>query len=303
MCSWIESALLEAIQTLETGGKSQLASDLRRLLDTQDVTSLRIYRSSRLAALAQEMGECDSLEALCGLIRELSARLDVSHCTIHLIRERTTAFYSTKVLTTFPEAWVSEYVNRRYSTIDPIIDSCRRGPGTFFWDLQKAGDDPITRHFIRVALESGIGPSGITRVEETRHGSTVAVSLSSTLDQTHFREAFQERLSDFHEIASLLIDVFSELACESNDAPFNASDDQLKVLRALASGRSMAEVEAIPFLYGSFKTVEKSILKSFGARTLVQAAALASNRGMLEDLPYFAEDVFLDRTLPAIAAE
>lgn len=293
MTSWIESSLHEAIIAIDGSGRSRLASDLRRLLHAPEIGSLRLYRSERLAELADELDDCDCLQTFCGILKDVASALEVSHCTVHLIRERSTAFYGAKVLTTFPEAWVAEYVDRRYSTIDPIIAACRRGPGTFFWDLQKASDDPITRHFIRSALRNGIGPSGVTRVEETRFGSTVAVSLSSTCDQASFRKTFPERLFDFDEIASLMIEVFSVLACEHNEAPFNATDDQLKVLRALACGKSMAEVEAIPFLYGSFKTIEKSILKSFGARTLVQAAALALNRGMLDVLPYSSEDVFL----------
>jgi hypothetical protein len=305
MTSWIETSLREAVEVLAGAGHPSLAEDLGRLVDMPAVTGIRVYRSSRLEALADALVDCDTLESLHRLIAEVAAAFDVSHCTIHLIRERSTAFYGTKVLTTFPKAWVAEYVDRRHSTIDPIIESCRRGTGTFFWDLQKASDDPITRHFIRAAIESGIGPSGISRVAETRYGSTIAVSLSSTLEQGVFRGRFQARLADFNEIAAELVDVFSDLACEHNNAPFNATDDQLKVLRALASGRSIAEVESLRFMYGSFKTVEKSILRSFGAKTLIQAAALASNRGILEDLPYFAEDVFPGAmTEPAsIAAE
>jgi hypothetical protein len=295
MTTWIASALHRAIDTLSDSGHAGIASDLRRLVETPAVTGLALYRSQHLAGLAEALDDCETMADLRSMIREIAAALDVSHCTVHVIRERSTAFYDTKVITTFPAEWVAQYVARRYSTIDPIIAHCRRGPGTFFWDLQKASNDPVTRHFIQFAIANGIGPSGITCVADTAYGSTIAVSLASTCTQGIFREAFQERLSDFAQIAAVITDVFSELACELNDAPCGVSDDQLKVLRALASGRPLSEIESISVVqFGSFRTLEKSILQSFGAKTLTQAAAIASSRGLLEDLPYFAEDVFLE---------
>lgn len=60
----------------------------------------------------------------------------------------------------------------------------------------------------------------------------------------------------------------------------------------------MAEIEGFHFTYGSFKTIEQSILKTFGAKTLAQAAALASNKGLLESLPYFEEDIFVGEFEP-----
>jgi hypothetical protein len=65
------------------------------------------------------------------------------------------------------------------------------------------------------------------------------VTLCSTVDQKTFRPAFAPQLADFEETAGSVVAIFGELACEHNQAPFNPTD-QLKVLRALASGQSMA---------------------------------------------------------------
>ncbi len=244
--------------------------------------------------MADALYECDSLDELFVLVDKVAAAFGASHCTIHCVRERSTAFFHTKVLTNIPRAWVTQYLERRYNTIDPIVARCRSQTGTFFWD-ELALSDPITRHFAKFCNQSGIGPSGISSVRQTGNGSIVGVTLCSTADRNTFRNILEPQLVDFEEIAAIMRAVFSDLACEQNEAPFNPTDDQLKVLRAIASGRCVTEVQSFNFVYGSFATIEKSILRSFGAKTLAHATAIAANMGLLEDLPYFEEDVFAGR--------
>jgi Autoinducer binding domain len=299
MPTWIESSLKEAASALDQIGSSELAAILDRLRHEPEVQDLRLYRSLHVADLADALHECESLDELLLLIKRIAAAFGVSHCTIHCIRERTTAFFGTKVLSTFPREWLAEYVERRYTAIDPIVARCRSQTGTFFWD-ELVITAPMTKHFIKSSNQAGIGPSGVSVVQQASNGSTVGVTLCSTADQETFRSHFEPQLSDFEEIAAIIVAVFCELACEHNQAPFNPTDDQLKVLRALACGHSMAEVEAFRFLYGSFRTIEKSILKSFGAKTLAHATAIAASMSLLDDLPYFEEDVFAVR--PEFAA-
>lgn len=291
MPTWIESALAEAASVLDQTGRSELAAILDRLRHEPQVQDLRLYRSLEVAALADALYECESLEDLFVLIPKIAEAFGVPHCTIHCVRERTTAFFNTKVLTTIPRDWVTQYIERRYTAIDPIVARCRTGIGTFFWD-ELVVTDPITKHFVKFCNQAGIGPSGVTSVQQTTNGTTIGVTLCSTADPLTFRRAMGPQLADFEEIAAIMRAVFAELACEHNEAAFNPTDDQLKVIRAIATGRSMAEVESFGFLYGSFKTIETSILRSFGAKTLAHATAIAANMGLLDDLPYFEEDVF-----------
>lgn len=291
MSTWIETSLHDAVQALMRTGEREIAANLGRLLDEPEIKSLQLYKSPQIADLADEIFDCGGLDGLHAILVEAATAFGVAHCTIHCVRERHAAFHGTKVLTTYPRAWVSEYVARRYSTIDPVIARCLEGAGVFFWDEIPA-TNPITGHFVRSAMAHGIGPAGVTFVEDNARGNTIAVSLASAADPAEFRRDFRTRLSDFGDIATLMVEVFSELACDSTEAEFNPTDDQLKVLRAIASGRLMTEIEAFPFIYGSFQTVEKSILMSFGAKTLAQAAALAVRRGILENLPYFEEDIY-----------
>jgi hypothetical protein len=272
MPTWIEAALEAAASSLARIGETELAATLERLRDEPDIKALKLYRSLAVAELADELYDCDSLEYYFGLIERVAREFGVEHCTVHCVRERSTAYFGTKVLTTFPKDWVKQYVDRRYSTIDPVVARCRLGEGVFFWD-ELVSSDPITKYFVKSCVEAGIGPAGVTVVELATNGGLIGVTLSSVADHGTFRRDFQARLPDF---------------CE------------LKVLRALAAGKPLSEVETFHFLYGSFKTIEKSILRCFGARTLAQATAIAANMGLLENLPYFEEDIFTSRDEPVL---
>jgi hypothetical protein len=291
MLNWIEASLRDAVLALAQNGETELAASLRRLLEEPEVRGLQLYRSPEVEALGDAVLDCETLDDLYGLFGRICSAFSVAHCTILRIRERTVTAYGTKMLTTYPDAWLTEYIARRYFGVDPVIARALEGPGVFFWD-EVGRDDPITAHFLRSAAEHGIGPSGITFVTETVHGDAIAVSLAVPLSPTSFRRVFMQKRADFDAFAALLVDVFSDITCEERPQSVVLTDDQLKVLKALASGRSREEIETFPCTYGSFATLEKSILRTLNARTLVQAVAISVGYRLLETLPCFEEDIY-----------
>lgn len=290
MSTWIEASLRDAVAALIQSGEKELAAGLFRLLADPGVTSMQLFRYSEVADLADKIYDCETLEELHGLVPAIASALGVDHCTIHCVRERGATIYRTRVLTSYDEAWVSEYVGKRYYTIDPVMARCQAEGGTFFWD-ELPVPSPIGNFFFETAVRHGVGPSGITAVLSDPDGNTVAVTLASTLEPAAFRRAFKARMSDFVDISAILVEVFADLAREQAPSGLSATEDQMKVLRALVCGKSLADIERMHYSYGSFATVEKSILQTFGARTLHQAAAIAARLGLLDELPYFDEDI------------
>jgi hypothetical protein len=289
--NWIEASLRNAVLALTRSGEIDIAADLGRLLDEPELRSLRLFRSPQAADLADRLYDCEDIDALAGLLDAVCATFAVAHCTIHRVRERHVGAYGTRVLSSYPAEWISEYIARRYVSVDPVVARALQEQGTFFWD-EAVRDDPVSTDFLRAAAGHGIGPAGITRVAENAAGDTVAVSLSLPIGHDAFRHVFGPKLPDFEEIAGLIIEVFSELTCSYVPEDRALTDDQLKMLKALASGRSPAELEALPVSYGSLATLEKSILQSLGATSLFQAVARAAQLRLLEIVPLAEEDVY-----------
>ena len=298
MSAWIESSIQDAIVALTRAGNGEIAASLGRLLDEPELKMLQLYRNPEVADLADAILDTDSLDLLHEQLPSVAAAFGTTHCTIHCVRERTAAFLPCKVLTTFSAEWIAEYVQKRYSSVDPVIARCLGAPGIFFWD-EIDQPSPAVVAFMRAAAGHGIGPSGVTLAAENVHGNTVAVSLAAPEDPGTFRRTFTPRLSDFSDLARLLIEVFSDIGHQGGEGSIGSAltDDQFKVLRALAAGKTAAEIETFHFTYGSFSTIEKSILMNLRARTLAQAAVIAVKHGLLEDLPYYEEDIFVGRNL------
>lgn len=299
MSAWIESSIRDAVIALTRAGDSEVAASLVRLLDEPELKGIQLYRNPAVADLADAIFDSDCLDDLYGRLTELTALFGVAHCTVHCVRERAAAFLTSKVLTTFAPDWIAEYVYKRYWAVDPVIARCLAGPGVFFWDELEDQPSPTVRAFMTVAASRGVGPSGITFTTDNSQKNTIAVSLASPEEPEEFRRRFASKLSDFTDIAGLLIEVFSDVTRQTNGIVTDTlSDDQLKVLRAVASGRTMTEISSYHFTYGSLATIERSILMNMGARTLAQAAAMATKRGLLEDLPYYEEDIYIDEAQP-----
>lgn len=299
MSTWIESSIEDAIVALTRAGDSEIAASLLRLLDEPELKTIQLYKNPAVADIADAVFDSDSLDDLYDRLKDVVAIFGINHCTIHCVRERTAAFLPTKVLTTFSQDWSAEYVQKRYWTLDPVIARCLAGGGVFFWDELDCQQSPAVKAFMQVAAGRGVGPSGITLATDNAYGATIAVSFASKEDPVAFRRAFTPKLSDFTDIAGLLVEVFSDVGCQKSGVLNDAlTDDQFKVLRAVATGRTMAEIDAFHFTYGSLATIEKSILMNLGARTLAQAAAIATKRGLLEDLPYYEEDIYVSATWP-----
>jgi hypothetical protein len=289
--NWIETSLKAAVSALVRSGEIEIAEDLGRLLEEPEVASLRLYRLREAALLADRICDSDDLQALAPLLDDVCSVFAVAHCTIHRVRERHIGSYGPRVMSNYPDAWIAEYIARRYFSVDPVVAQALQGPGVFFWD-EAAAKNPIVTGFLRAAEEHGVGPGGITFVGDNPHGDTFAVSLAVPLGANGFRQLFSPKLADFTDIATLLIDVFSDLTCSYAPTQPVLSCDQLKLLKALASGRSPSDLRSMPVSYGSLATLEKSVLQSLNAQSLFQAVAAAARQGLLETIPFFEDDLF-----------
>ena len=216
--------------------------------------------------------------------------MGLSHCTLHVISEAASTNFSTKVLTTYPEAWISRYVDRRYFAIDPVGPACFTTDYGFFWDRFDR-NAPVARTFWEDSAAHGIGPAGYTRPIVTERGDRLAISVSSRLDPDTFRDRFERYEDDLFNLGIYLADSFCRLASDDRPDTFNPTDDQLRILRALALGVTEDDLRQRSYQYGSYATLERSICTLFRTKTVVQAAILATRIGLLADAPLTKADI------------
>jgi hypothetical protein len=287
---WAERSMKEAIHLLDQTGRDDLASDLRRLLTVIPFEDLEVLRSPLLDRIATEIAEATSLLDLAELLARISEALGVAHVTLHVISEAPLTNFSTKVLTTYPNRWVTRYVDRRHFLVDPVHRACLSGETGFFWSgLERSA--PVLRSFWADAIAHGIGPSGYTQLLTSERGDRLALSICSEEEETQFRDRILRNESDLFCLGIFLTEVFSRLASDHRPTAFNPTDDQFAILRAVATGVDEAELEHRTYQYGSYKTLKRSICELFHTKTVAQAAVLAARIGLLADAPLTKADI------------
>jgi Autoinducer binding domain len=292
MIGWVEASLYEAIECLARAGKNDLASDLGRLLDTLDFDEIEVFRNPISEAIADAMLEVSTFPDLVDLLRQFSEAIGVAHCTLHVVNEVPSTAFTTRALTTYPEEWVTRFVNRRYFQVDPVSRASETAENGFFWDTLEV-TTPAVRAFYHDAKAHGVGPSGYTLPIITERGDKIAISVSSPEDREAFRERIRHVEQDLLTVGFCITEAFSRLASEDRPAVFTPTDDQLAILRAVAMGADEEELRAGKYLYGSFVTLERSICSLFRTRTIAQAAVVAARVGLLTNSPFTKADILV----------
>lgn len=297
MIGWVQASLYESIDCLARAGKNHLASDLGRLLASLDFDGIEVLRSPVAERVADGLLEASTFPDLVELLREFSEAIGVAHCTLHVVHETPTSSFSTRALTTYPEEWVSRYVDRRYFTVDPVYRESLKSEAAFFWeDLDVS--NPQVRAFCQDARAHGVGPAGYTLPIMTERGDRIAISVSAGEDRDGLRDAIHFYQSDLLTVGFSLTEAFSKLSSDERPADFSPTDDQLLILRAVAMGVDEAELRARNYLYGSYVTLERSICSLFRTKTVAQAAVVAAQVGLLTNSPITKADILVGSKKP-----
>lgn len=299
MDSWANDSFRDAIAHLAHSGRTDLASDLSRILDATDLSENEIFRSADVEDIARELVEVDTMNGLNAVLNRARIAFSVEHCTFHVVKEATANYFKTQVITTYPKDWIKRYLEANFQSIDPIMATCHEYCTSFYWDSIDISA-PIVTAFMKEAKSFGIGAAGYTSITHTESGDIFGISVCCSENPLTFRERFDKVLSDFTTISAYMSDAFIAAAGVGDFDIARPSDDQLRVLRGIAEGMSWEELKAMEMCYGSFHTVSKSICKLFRSATLMQAAVQAARLGLIDSARLSENNIFSSSSLRGI---
>lgn len=292
MNEWVEIALRDSIVLLARYGRSDLASDLNRVLANLDFEDLDILRTPGADALADTISEIDALPELTGALGDVARLFGVDYLTLHVVSESASSRFSTRVITTYPQEWIARYVEQRYSHSDPVSAACAERQEGFYW-TSIFSDSPASRAFHEDALAYGVGPSGYSIPIRTETGDILGLSVASTERPDVFYDRFVRFESDIFAIGCMLADAFCRAMADGRPSSFAPTDDQIMLLRQIGMGATETELQDIEFESGSYADLEKSICDLFQTRTISQAAVLAAKIGLLNKAALTRSDVLV----------
>ena len=289
------SFLGKSILTSETQTLSRISNHGFQLCNSGPVNKTSIddflpYGVREISSVADNVFDCASMEELCSCIKSFNTLIHGTHCSLQVITEKGGFEYSVRAMNDYGDDWISTYIDRRYYFIDPIIEICRNSTGVFFWD-DVSVRAPMVQSYMAAALSYGIGPSGVTFAANNNYGDTCAISYSSDISPSTFRNYLSSIICDLCEVSRIIINVFSEMSLGATVNEFRLTDDQIRVLYDVSHGLPEEHLSRMTYLFGSYENVKESILRICGAKTLAQAAVMAMKHGMLENIPPARRDI------------
>ncbi|WP_172328057.1 autoinducer binding domain-containing protein [Mangrovicoccus sp. HB161399] len=289
MANWVYTSLVNSIGSLRDAGEDTLAADILRLVKSGQLETIRVFRHEAAERLSEQIAGVRDTAGLLQVLHGIAARFDASHATIHVVTDTPSMLIDPRVVTTYPDAWIARYVERGYSSIDPVIARARNTDAGFFWDSLDRSL-PRVAGFFASAAELGVGAAGYTLPMRIWKDLRVALTLSSERPDAEFRAALAPQLSDLDFLADQLLHIFAEVASEEIRSDRRPPLELLRLLRALFQGSTMAEACA---RYGTVpaEEAESRICAYYGTRTLMQAAMVAMRLRHLDALPYERSDI------------
>jgi hypothetical protein len=282
-------------------GQSELAADLGRLAEAiRDSGFVASYcpDADRVAARIDEVGTRDDLGLALG---EIANWAGVEHACLQVVREGS-GTYAVRMITTLPASWLDHYLRRRLHGVDPVLAAVAGSDTPVFWSQLRGGESagadlrPHEAGFWRDAARFGVGPSGLTVPIAGARGERLAFSLISTLPGPEFVERLNERRHSMLLLIAGFAASFRRVAVSGPVADPVLNDAQVALLRAVAAGA--ADFWSQTSDPGETSRLEATVLRSFQARTLAQAAVMATRLGILADGPLIASEI--DRAPPLL---
>lgn len=188
-----------------------------------------------------------------------------------------------KVLSSYPNSWARQYVEKRYEDIDPVVGLARSSQRSFQWDRRtlRLSTAPQQRFFSEAA-KFGI-QSGVTVPIRGGFGRFAAFTLAGDLN-TDLEIRTTESM-DLLQLAGLYYHahVYAKLQLGLTrvaDAPL--TQRELQCLSWAARGKKMQETAKV--LGITTRTVVfhlENARSKLGASTVAQAVAEAAHRGLI----------------------
>ena len=179
-----------------------------------------------------------------------------------------------RIIASYPTAWTSHYLKRRYHRLDPIILTARHRRVPFTWDAGLDACSRSTRQFFAEAAEFGIR-CGFTLPLHDRIGIAAAVTFATDLPTPEFRQIYVHYCHVLELMAVLLHRrVQQRLSRPPEICGVRLTPRELECLEWAARGKSAGDTAAILGIAKSTVVFHLEHAKArLGVRTICQAVA------------------------------
>lgn len=236
--------------------------------------NLQLLTLSWSLAMLRRAGSGADLE---GAIARIRDRYRFAHLVFLVVRlaDRQDAypFYCT----TYPEEWISLYLQKNYFDIDPVIDLSRTGFLPVDWsNLDRKS--PAARSFFKEAESFDIGRHGLTIPIRGPSGERSLFSVTSNFPRREWRKLRKSSKHDLQVLSHYLHEkVLSVSGLRKSGGYRQLSRREQECLQLLARGLVSKRIAArLQISENAVRLYLKLAKRKLEARTMYQAIARAS---------------------------
>lgn len=297
MRHWVDELVEELANDLAPLSEQRQAM-IHRVSDLIRDASSYHFRNERMDAIADNIITCETTQDLAGHLQNAAASTGFSYASAFVLtlgREGTP--FRSRVCTSLPESWLQLYRTRNYQFVDPVY---RLAHGLQAPQLitQELDDPPLVRSFWQNAVQQDVGSAVWVNTITCTDGARIAVTFNSTMPTQLILEGLRWDGTDLAVIANLAAEAFVRLNCMAGHATEPLSLPELRFLQMLCNGPDLNDVNSVTANYGSEISLQMSIRRKLGVRSLTQAGIIAMNRGWFDDLPWECIEVSTPFILP-----
>ncbi|NVO26605.1 LuxR family transcriptional regulator [Donghicola sp. C2-DW-16] len=219
-----------------------------------------------------------SQDDLYGVMKMICDHFDVAHA----IYFWTNSDGAVHHVGTYPEAWLTRYLELGYGRQDPVVHACYHSFRPIDWqDLDwstKAAQAIMTE-----AVEAGVGPQGLTIPVRGPKAQYAVFTISDDTCPKAWRTKCAEHMADLLVLTHLLNDCVLELgAVERHSLTRPLSPREVDAMTYLARGYSRAKVAAtLEISEHTLRAYIESAREKLGATNTVNAVAKAISHGFI----------------------
>ena len=229
-------------------------------------------------ATLAKLEQAESADDLQEIIEALRDQFGVDHIVYHWVNSNGEQYG----VGTYSDEWVSQYLNKNYLRIDPVIQGCSQRFHPTDWK-QLDWSSKSARAFYKDAVDHGIGNQGFSIPIRGPNGQFALFSLScncSDQDWSDFTERFRRDLI-------LLAHFFNQTALtlepdRQPEAVPKLSPREADVLTLLATGHSRSQVaNTLQISEHTLRAYIESARFKLRALNTTHAVARALHRGLI----------------------
>ncbi|MEM9582622.1 MAG: hypothetical protein AAGA08_05865 [Pseudomonadota bacterium] len=201
--------------------------------------------------------------------------------SIVVLSEGKRRFLSRRVLTTLPGRYHDIYYERGFLKNNPIIERIRAGAEVCFYPRfgEHLTEDGEKTSFV----ESDItGLSGVACKLEFPSGLSAVVFLSTERKPPHNLHSFTTHRDDIMFLAYQFMDAFVYFVGVGGNSEIELTCDEVRFLRLAAISDDPEAARRHDYMYGSSETLQTSIARKLGIKSMFQAISIAVKRGLID---------------------